>query len=54
MPKAMKLDRSHAGSFGESEIFVLANTIHLQRMPQGIAVVLQVLPLLGKHEAMVI
>jgi hypothetical protein len=50
----MKLDRSHAGSFDQSEILVLPDVIHLERMPQSIPMPLQVLPLLGEHEPMVV
>jgi hypothetical protein len=53
MPQAMKLDRPHASRFDQTEILVLPDAIHLERMAQGVAMPLQVLPLLGEYKPMI-
>jgi hypothetical protein len=53
VPQAVKLDGPHTGCLPDPLLLVLTNTVHLEWMPEGVAVPAQMLPFLGEHQAMI-
>jgi hypothetical protein len=48
-----RIGMPQASRFDQTEILVLPDAIHLERMAQGVAMPLQVLPLLGEYKPMI-